>query len=60
MKNIFETVVKDEPKFKSESSLNHVAPGICPKCKNPMIVANACEEPVHFCTTCRVTEPLPL
>lgn len=54
MKNI----LKDE-KMKSTSALHHINPGICPKCGKSFIEVFARHEKVHYCTNCRVTEPLP-
>lgn len=44
----------------STSALTNLVEGECPKCNNKMVTATAGSEDVYYCTSCRVTEPLPL
>lgn len=45
--------------FETVSLTNNIA-GQCPKCSSSMSNAFVGKEEVHYCTNCRVCEPMPI
>ena len=45
--------------LESTSSLLNDVQGVCPKCKKPFGTGNVGGDTIYYCTTCRVSQPIP-